>query len=141
MNEERVGFGIIGALLSSMINELEPLFICVLIFILSDLITGIWRSKVVAERNNEAWGIEAKKLYRTLYKTIFIFLGIFLCWLLNTTCFPNMDINLSKLFCGFACAFEMWSFLENAAVISEHPVFKMLQKFMKKQLKDKGIET
>lgn len=137
MNTDRVAFGICGALASCMLKDLAPLFICVLVFELVDLITGIWKSKVIAERKGEAWGIESAKLRKTLYKTILIFAGLVLAYLLGEVCFNEINIDLPKMFCGFACAFEMWSFLENAAVISEHPIFRLLQKFMKKEIKDK----
>ena len=136
MNTDRVAFGICGALASCMLEDLAPLFICAG-FRVGDLIYGIWKSKVIAERKGEAWGIESAKLRKTLYKTILIFAGLVLAWLLGKVCFNEINIDLPKMFCGFACAFEMWSFLENAAVISEHPIFRMFQKFMKKEIKDK----
>lgn len=142
MNTDRVAFGILGALGSCFVKDLVPLFICVLIFEVVDLITGIWKSKVVATRKNEPWGVESAKLWRTIYKIVFIVAGIILCWILEENCFPNLGLNLPKLFCGFTCFVELWSFLENAAIISEHPIFKMLQKFMQKQIKDKtGIDN
>lgn len=141
MNTDRITFGVFGAITSCMVEDLAPLFICVLIFEVVDLVTGIWKSKVVANRRGETWGIESVKLWRTIYKTVFILIGIYLAWMLETNCFPNLGLNLPKLFCGFSCAVELWSFLENAAIISEHPIFRLLQRLMQKQIKEKtGIE-
>lgn len=41
-----------------------------------------------------------------------------------------------KKIAAFCCGVEFWSFLENAAVISEHPVFRWLRKFMKIKVED-----
>ena len=37
------------------------------------------------------------------------------------------DLRLANYFTAFCCGVEFWSFLENAAVISNHPCFQMAQ--------------
>ena len=46
------------------------------------------------------------------------------------------SLHLTNAFCGFVCAVEFWSFLENAACISNHPLFRWLKKYMGKKVKE-----
>ena len=48
----------------------------------------------------------------------------------------DQRLRLANFFTAFACGVEFWSFLENAAVISNHPIFRWLRKFMKAKIED-----
>ena len=45
-------------------------------------------------------------------------------------------LRLANFFTAFCCGVEFWSFLENAAEISEHPIFRWLKKFMKHKVEN-----
>ena len=45
-----------------------------------------------------------------------------------------MQLNLAKLFTGFTCGVEFWSFLENAAQLSEAPLFRWLRRYAKRRV-------
>ena len=47
-----------------------------------------------------------------------------------------MTLNLAKIFTGFICGVEFWSFLENAAEITDYSVFRGLKKLMKKKVEN-----
>ena len=122
--------------LSAMLSPLYPLLICAGVFIAVDFVTGIWAGKVRARREGRSWGLESDKARRTVYKTVFTMGGIFLAWMLETHVLDFMTLNLAKIFTGFVCGVEFWSWLENAAEISDHPVFRGVKKLMKKKVED-----
>jgi hypothetical protein len=46
-----------------------------------------------------------------------------------------MELNLANLFTGFVCGVELWSFVENAATISQSKLFKWLSRWIKSKLR------
>ena len=45
-----------------------------------------------------------------------------------------LNLHLTKLFAGFVCGIELWSFLENAATISNAPIFEWLGRWVKRRI-------
>lgn len=101
-------------------------------FIIIDFIVGVWASYARAKKAGkvEQWGFESKKAWKTIWKLIFVIAGIVMCDHLDHQVLTFVELNLPKIFCGFVCGVELWSFLENAACISNSPVFMWLRKFM-----------
>ena len=132
----KIACGIVSAFLSIFVQNLLPLFIAVIVFEAVDFITGCIKSAVVAKRNGERFAFESIKAWRTIYKFVFILIGIVLAEILDTIIMDDR-LRLANYFTAFACGVEFWSFLENAAVISDHPVFRWLRKFMKLKVEDK----
>ena len=131
-----VGFfaGFIGLL----VNDLLPLFIAVTVFEFVDFITGVLKSAVVAKRTKQKFAFESIKAWRTIYKYVFILIGIVLADMLAQVLAEQTESRLrfANYFTAFCCGVEFWSFLENAAVISDHPIFRWLRKFMKFKVED-----
>lgn len=131
-----VGFfaGFVGLL----VNDLLPLFVAVTIFELVDFITGVLKSAVVAKRTKQKFAFESIKAWRTIYKYVFILIGIVLADMLAQVLAEQTETRLrfANYFTAFCCGVEFWSFLENAAVISDHPLFRWLRKFMKFKVED-----
>lgn len=132
---EKIGAGLIAGLVSYFVHNLVPLIVCALIFEVIDFGTGLWKSAVVSHRKGENFVFESVKAWRTIYKVVFILLGIVLMEMLDAVLGPH-DLRLANYFTAFCCGVEFWSFLENAAVISNHPVFRWLRKFMKTKVED-----
>lgn len=122
--------GLVSGAIGLFFGSLLPLFICVVIFECVDFITGCWKSFVIAKRKGKNPAFESIKAWRTIYKVVFIFVGIVLSEMLDSTLSVER-LRLANFFTAFCCGIEFWSFLENAAEISEHPIFKWLKKFMK----------
>lgn len=136
----KCGWGVAGGALA-LLAPVSSLIICSVIFVAIDFITGVAASRKRARRMGVEWGFESGKAWDTITKLVFIMGGIVLAHLIDTQMLDYMNLHLAKLFTGFACGVEFWSYLENAAEISNHPVFKWLRKFMSKNLKDKaGID-
>lgn len=128
--------GILAGFLSLFVTNLLPLFITVTIFEAVDFVTGVIKSGVVAKRTGQAFAFESVKAWRTIYKFVFILIGIFLAEMLDQTVATETRLRFANYFTAFCCGVEFWSFLENAAVISEHPVFRWLRRFMKFKVED-----
>ena len=130
--------GIFAGIAASFTNDLMPLFVIVLIFEVADFGTGVWKSAVVAKRSHKRFAFQSVKAWRTIVKLALMLLVIFLSEMLGKTLAEDGERwRLANYMTGFLCGVEMWSVLENAAVISEHPVFKWLRKFMKFKVEDK----
>lgn len=128
--------GILAGFLSLFIQNLLPLFITVTIFEAVDFVTGVIKSAVVAKRTKQRFAFESVKAWRTICKYVFILIGIVLAEMLDQTVANETRLRFANYFTAFCCGVEFWSFLENAAVISDHPLFRWLRKFMKFKLED-----
>lgn len=113
-----------------------PLIICAVVFITIDFVTGILASRKRCLTAGEEWGIESGKAWKTVYKLLFVMAGIVLAWMIDMWVLGFLELRLANLFTGFVCGVEFWSYLENAAEISEHPVFRYFKRYMKKKAGD-----
>ena len=132
----KVFAGIVGGFVSVFVENLLPLFITVTVFELVDFITGVIKSAVVAKRTKQRFAFESVKAWRTIYKFVFILIGIVLAEMLDQTVANESRLRFANYFTAFCCGVEFWSFLENAAVISDHPLFRWLRRFMKFKVED-----
>ena len=128
--------GILAGFLSVFVENLLPLFVTVTVFELVDFVTGVIKSAVVAKRTKQRFAFESIKAWRTIYKYVFILIGIVLAEMLDQTVTIESRLRFANYFTAFCCGVEFWSFLENAAVISDHPLFRWLRRFMKFKLED-----
>jgi phage-related holin len=117
-----------------------PLVLCGALFVAIDFVTGIMAGRRRAMIAGLPWGFESGKAWCTVRKLCFIMAGIVLAWMIDTLVLDFMNLRLANLFTGFVCGVEFWSYLENAAEISGHPVFRHLKRYMKKQV-DKAIDN
>ena len=122
--------------LSVFVEELMPLFFTVLFFEVVDFVTGLIKSAVVSKRKGEHFAFESIKAWRTIYKLIFLILGIVLCEMLDRALSLESRFRFANYFTVFCCGIELWSFLENAAVISDHPIFRALRKVMRVKIEE-----
>ena len=129
-------------MLSSVFAPVQSLVLISLEFITIDFIVGVVASRVRAKRAGRLseWGFESEKAWHTIWKAVFVFIGICLAHQLNEYIFTFVDLQLTNVFCGFVCGVEFWSILENSACISDHPVFRWLKKYMGKKVKEMGID-
>ncbi len=121
----------------ALFSPLAPLICCVVAFIAIDFLTGIAASRARAHRNQERWYFRSLYAWRTLYKLGFTIITVAMAWVLDECVMNFVTMNLARLVTGFVCGVEMWSFLENAAQISDAPIFRWLQKYVYEKVKDK----
>ena len=120
----------------STLAPIEPLIMCAAIFTSIDFITGILADRQRTLRANREWVFKSKKAWRTIIKLCFIMAGITLAWLIDSFLIPFKPLNLAKIFTGFVCGVEFWSYLENASEITGYPIFNAFTQFMKKNIKN-----
>jgi phage-related holin len=126
--------GVAGLL--SLLAPVRGLIVCAVVFIAIDFLTGVAASRKRARKAGRAWGFESEKAWATVVKLAFVMGGIVLAWLIDVYILDFMKLNLAKLFTGFVCGVELWSYLENAAEISDHPVFRSLRQLMKNRMEN-----
>lgn len=131
--------GIIGAV-AAYFAPVRTLVTIALVFVAIDFITGCWASRERSKRRQEPWAFSSLKAWRTVYKAVFIMCGIILAWMLDGVLEEVVNLRLALLFTGFVCGIEMWSYLENAAEISDHPIFRWVRNFTIHKLEDAGID-
>ena len=127
--------GLLAGLLSVFVRNLLPLFVTVTIFEAVDFVTGVIKSYVVAKRTNQRFAFESVKAWRTIYKYVFILVGVFLAELLDKTLATEIRLRLANYFMAFCCGVEFWSFLENASQLSESPMFVWLKQYVRRRIR------
>lgn len=135
---DKLAVGFFAGFIGLLVNDLLPLFIAVTVFEFVDFVTGVLKSVVVAKRTKKRFAFESVKAWRTIYKYVFILIGIVLADMLAQVLAKDgaERLRFANYFTAFCCGVEFWSFLENAAVISDHPLFRWLRKFMKFKVED-----
>lgn len=128
--------GLVAGMFAIFVHNLLPLFVTVTIFEMVDFITGVVKSAVVAKRTKQRFAFESVKAWRTIYKFVFILVGIVLAEMLDRTIASETRLRFANYFTAFCCGVEFWSFLENAAVISDHLIFRWLRRYMKFRVED-----
>lgn len=126
--------GIVAALIA-LLCPITPLIITATFFVAIDFMTGILASYAAAKNSGQKWRLESRKAWRTVYKLCFIVTGIVMTWLVDSLVLGFMELNLANLFTGFVCGVELWSFVENAATISQSKLFKWLSRWIKSKLR------
>ena len=126
--------GIVAALIA-LLCPITPLIITATFFVAIDFLTGILASYVAAKNSGQKWRLESRKAWRTVYKLCFVVTGIVMTWLVDSYVLDFMELNLANLFTGFVCGVELWSFVENAATISQSKLFKWLSRWIKSKLR------
>ena len=127
--------------LCALLCPIAPLITTALLFICVDFVTGILASRAVAHREGHKWRIESRKAWRTVAKAGFTAIAIVMMWLIDYVLLEFMSLHLANLFTGFVCGVELWSFLENASVISQSSLFEWLGRWIKRRIgKEVGSE-
>lgn len=111
-----------------------PLVACALLFIGIDFLTGVAASRAVARREGRAWFFESCEAWRTVLKMGLTLTAIAMAWLIDSCVLDFMQLNIARLFTGFTCGVELWSFLENAAQLSDAPLFRWLRRYVRRRI-------
>ena len=94
-----------------------------------------------ALREGRAWYFESCKAWRTVLKLALALTAISMAWLIDSCVLDFMRLNLARLLTGFTCGVELWSFLENAAQLSDAPLFRWLRRYVHRRIrKEAGDE-
>lgn len=127
-------FKCIVVTLLSLFAPVKSVICCTLCFVLIDFVTGVAASRAVAKREGRVWYFESREAWRTLYKGGFVVMAIGMMWILESCVLDFMTLNLTKLLAGFICSVEMWSFFENAAQLSDAPLFEWMRRYLHRRI-------
>ena len=120
---------------AALLAPLPPLVWCVTLFIGVDFVTGVAASRVEARREGRAWRFESREAWRTVLKLALTVTAIAMAWLIDCCVLDFMDLHIARLFTGFTCGVELWSFLENAAQLSDAPLVRWLRRYVHRRIR------
>ena len=129
----------VAAAVAGLFAPIAPLVWCAVAFIGVDFVTGVAASRAVARREGRPWWFESREAWRTVVKLGLVLTAIAMAWLIDSCVLEFMQLNLARLFTGFTCGVELWSFLENAAQLSDAPIFKRLRQYVRRRI-DRHME-
>ncbi len=112
--------------------------LCAVCFVAADFITGIMADRSNAKRNGREWFFESHLAWRTLYKAGFLSMAIGMAWMIDSCILDFMGLHTARVLAGFACGVELWSMLENASEISDSPLFRILRRYLRRQVKERS---
>lgn len=108
-------------------SPIKNMFFVAFAVIAVDFITGVIAARV------QGIGIKSAKLYKSLYKIGCIWAILGLTYAIDTE-IPVFQIH--TIIAWIIVGFELWSILENMGKITDHPIFRILRKFMKDKIED-----
>ena len=124
---------LIGTL--SLFAPIAPLVGYAVTFVAVDFVTGVAASRARAHAQGEEWFFESHEAWHTVLKLGFVVVAIAMSWLVERFVLDFVTLNLAKMFTGFTCAVEFWSFLENASQLSDSPIFVWLKRYARRRIR------
>lgn len=109
--------------------------LCVVCFVAMDFVTGVVADRCQAKREGREWYFESHRAWQTLLKAGFLAVAIAMAWMIDNCVLDFMGLRTARMLAGFACGVELWSMLENASEISDSPLFTILRKYLRRQVK------
>ncbi len=130
-----------AAALAAWFAPVAPLVACTALFIGVDFLSGVAADRAVARRAGRPWRFESRKAWRTVVKLALALTAVVMAWLLDCFVLEFLHLNAARLFTGFTCGVELWSFLENASQLSDAPLFRRLRRYVRRRIADETGET
>ncbi len=121
--------------LVALFAPIGPVVLTTLLFIGVDFVSGVAADRKVALREGRVWFFESCKAWRTVVKLALALTAIVMAWLIDSCILGFLQLNLARLLAGFTCGVELWSFLENAAQLSEAPLFRAMRTFVHRRMR------
>lgn len=120
-------------LIASLIGFLEPIGVLILwclIFILADMVTGIYAAFCKGDL------ITSHKMQRTVVKFLMYSSSIMLLEGLDVYLITFADLQLARIGATIICGIELYSIFENCYKATGNIVFKALTQFVRTKTKD-----
>ena len=121
---------------AALFSPIQSVVMCALAFIAIDFVMGVLASRCEAKQRNERWYFSSHEAWRTIRKAGFVMLTIAMCWLIESCILDFITLNLTRIVAGAICGVEMWSFLENASVLSDAKLFEWLRNYVKRKVEN-----
>lgn len=121
--------------IAALFAPIGPLVATCMLFIGIDFLTGVAADRAAARREGRAWFFESCRAWRTVLKLALAVTAIGMAWLIDQCVLDFLQLNLARIFAGFTCGVELWSFLENAAQLSDAPLFRWLRRYVHRRIR------
>ena len=121
--------------IAALFAPIGPLVACTVVFIGIDFLSGVAASRAAARRERRAWYFESREAWRTVLKLGLTITAIAMAWMIDSCILDFMGLNVARLFTGFTCGVELWSFLENASQLSDAPLFRWLRRYVRRRIR------
>lgn len=119
---------------ASFFAPIKSVVMCALLFISVDFVTGVIASRCEAKQRGEKWYFSSREAWRTIRKAGFVILTIAMSWLVESCILNFLTLNITRIIAGAICGVELWSFLENASVLSDAKIFEWLRNYVKRKV-------
>lgn len=120
---------------AALFAPITPLICCTLLFIAIDFLTGVVADRRQTLAAGEKWYFESHRAWHTVIKATLAVTALAMAWLIDSCILDFMQLRLAHLFAGFTCGVELWSFLENAAQLSDAPLFRWLRQYVHRRIR------
>lgn len=127
------------AALGALFAPIAPMVACVVTFIAIDFVVGVAADRTRTLREGKEWYFESRRAWRTVWKAGFVIVAIGMAWLIDCCILGHLSLQLARLFTGFVCGVELWSFLENAGELSDAPLFRALRRLAHRKMTKGGL--
>lgn len=125
--------GLVAALMG-LFAPITPLVVTTMLFIAIDFVLGVVADRAMARREGRAWYFESHRARQTVTKAALVLIALAMAWLLDSCVLGFMHLKLAHLFAGFTCGVELWSFMENAAQLSDAPLFEWMRRYLHRHI-------
>lgn len=105
----------------------QDVIMVMVLTVIVDMITGIWASV------REGRGVKSRRLTKTAVKIVLYAMIIYLLFCVDK---ELQMFEVHRAVAWLIVGFEIWSILENAARITDHPIFRILKKYMNDRVKE-----
>lgn len=120
--------------MAALFAPIKPVILCALTFIFIDFVTGVIASRCEAKKRGEKWYFSSHEAWRTIRKAGFVLLTIAMSWLIEYCILDFVTLHITRIIAGAICGVEMWSFLENASVLSDGKLFEWLRNYVRRKV-------
>ena len=121
--------------IAALFAPIGPLVACAVVFIGIDFLSGVAASRAAAPPQGPAGYLASAAARRTGHKLALAITAIAMAWLIDSCILDFMELNVARLFTGFTCGVELWSFLENASQLSDAPLFRWLRRYVRRRIR------
>lgn len=121
--------------IAALFAPIGPLVACAVVFIGIDFLSGVAASRSAAAAKAAHGTSRAAKHGARSSSWPLPLRRSPMAWLIDSCILNFMELNVARLFTGFTCGVELWSFLENASQLSDAPLFRWLRRYVRRRIR------
>lgn len=111
-----------------------PLMVAALLFMVVDFVTGVLADRRIARSGGREWHFESHRAWQSVRKISYVMVGIVMASAIDGLLGDMLPVEIAKIYTGFVCGVEFWSYLENASVLSDKGLFCALRRLVGNRL-------